>query len=97
MFSHTVTALFLFRCIPDSLFPYFNFCWSATVSPGVFPRSVHIYRRPWSMEACSDVQRYGMKLDYVPLAPELHQGMGQEHFSVPLVFLLNYIILYQTP
>lgn len=54
--------IFLFRCIPDSLFPNSNFCWSAAVSFGVFPWSVHIYRRPWSVEACSNVQRYSINL-----------------------------------
>lgn len=81
---------FLFRCIPDSLFPYFNFCWSATLSFGVFPWSVYIYRRPWSVEACSNVQRYSMNLDYFPFVSKLHKATEQECFFMHSYFYFTY-------
>lgn len=101
VFFPTVTDFFLFlsRCIPDSLFPYFNFCWSATISFGVFPWSVYIYRRPWSVEACSNVQRYSMNLDYFPFVSKLqklHKVTGQRCFSMPSCFYLNHHFLQTT-
>jgi len=94
VFFPTITDFFLllFRCIPDSLFPYFDFCWSATVSFGVFPWSVYIYRRPWSVEACSNVQRYSVNLDYFLLVSKLqklHKVSGKGGFFCAFVFLLK--------